>query len=348
MYKKLTQAAFVLALSMVLLWLSITYLLPISLPFALGAGLALLADPAARFLRDRLHLPPAAATAISVTGVFCLCATLLLLLLAFLMGQLRHIGSFFPQIEQGLTQAVSALRNFLLTLAPHMPDSIHHLLDHWAEDLLSDSSSLLSGFISRLPQMATGLLSNLSEWLFGLITGIISGYMLSVRLPRLRQWVRQRLPERWRQQYFPAISGLKRALGGWLLAEVKLAAIAFILLLAGLSLLRIKPVVTLAALITLVDAFPVLGVGTVLLPWAALRLIQQDYALGFGILGLYIVIWLVRSILEPKLLGKELGLDPLLTLVCIYAGFRLWGLFGMLLAPIAAMAFTQAAKQLPQ
>ena len=71
MYKKLTQAALVLALSMVLLWLSITYLLPISLPFALGAGLALLADPAVRLLRDRLRLPPALATAIGVTGVFC-------------------------------------------------------------------------------------------------------------------------------------------------------------------------------------------------------------------------------------------------------------------------------------
>ena len=348
MYKKLTQAALVLALSMVLLWLSITYLLPVSLPFALGTGLALLADPAVRLLRDRLRLPPALATAISVTGVFCLSATLLLLLLAFLMVQLRHLGSFFPQIEQALTQAVAALRHFLLNLAPRLPDSIHHLLDHWAEDLLSDSSSLLSGLASRLPQMATGLLSNLSEWLFGLITGIISGYMLSVRLPRLRQWFRQRLPQQWCQQYLPAITGLKRALGGWLLAEIKLAAIAFVLLLAGLSILHIKPAVTLAALITLVDAFPVLGVGTVLLPWAALRLIQQDYALGFGILGLYIVIWLVRSILEPKLLGEGLGLDPLVTLVCIYAGFRLWGLGGMLLAPIGAMAFTQAAKQLPR
>ena len=348
MYKKLTQAALVLALSIVLLWLSITYLLPISLPFALGAGLALLAEPAVRLLRDRLHLPPALATAISVTGVFCLSATLLLLVLAFLMGQLRHLGGFFPQIEQTMAQAVAALRDFLLNLAPRMPDSIHHLLDHWAKDLLSDSSSLLSEFASRLPQMATGLLSNLSEGLFGLVTGIISGYMLSVRLPRLRQWVRQRLPQRWRQQYLPAIAGLKRALGGWLLSEVKLAAIAFVLLLVGFFVLQVKPAIPLAALITLVDAFPVLGVGTVLLPWAALRLIQQDYALGFGVLALYIIIWLVRSILEPKLLGKELGLDPLLTLVCIYAGFRLWGLAGMLLAPIAPIAFTQAAKQLPR
>jgi predicted PurR-regulated permease PerM len=102
----------------------------------------------------------------------------------------------------------------------------------------------------------------------------------------------------------------------------------------------------LAALITLVDAFPVLGVGTVLVPWSILRFVQNDYVLGIGLLALYAAIWLVRSVLEPRLLGKELGLDPLVTLIAIYAGFRLWGLGGMLLTPILAMAVTQIVKQM--
>ena len=101
----------------------------------------------------------------------------------------------------------------------------------------------------------------------------------------------------------------------------------------------------LASLITLVDAFPVLGVGTVLVPWSLLELIQGNRGMGLGLLGLYALIWLIRSVLEPKLLGKELGLDPLVTLVCIYAGFRLWGLSGMLLSPIIAMAITQTLKR---
>ena len=344
MYKKLTQAALVLALSMVLLWLSITYLLPVSLPFLLGIALALLAEPAVRLLSRKL--PPAAATAIGVTGVFVLSSAVLALLLTFLVRQLSHISDFWPQLEQGLTQALTALRQWLLRLAPRMPDSIHAFIDHLAEDILSDSGALFSGLLSRLPQLATDLLGNLSEWLFGLITGIISGYMISVRLPKWRQWLRAKLPQRWRSQYLPAVSALKQALGGWLLAEFKLAGIAFIFLAAGLTVLKIQHALTLAGLITLVDAFPVLGVGTVLVPWSILRLVQGDYALGLGLLALYAVIWLVRSVLEPKLLGKELGLDPLVTLVCIYGGFRLWGLGGMLLAPILAMATTRIVKQI--
>jgi predicted PurR-regulated permease PerM len=104
----------------------------------------------------------------------------------------------------------------------------------------------------------------------------------------------------------------------------------------------------LAALITLVDAFPVLGVGTVLMPWSLLRLIQGDPSTGFGLLALYGVIWLIRSVLEPKLIGKELGLDPLVTLLCIYGGLKLWGIGGMLLSPIAAMAVAQVAKRIRQ
>lgn len=346
MYKKLTQAALILALSMVLLWLSITYLLPVSLPFLLGTALALLAEPAVRLLRDRMKLHRTAATAIGVTAIFLLSATLITLLLTVLMRQLSQLSSFFPQLEQTLRQAVSALRQWLTDLAPRMPESIHALIDHLAEDILSDSSTLFSGLLSRLPQIATGLVGNLSEWLFGLLTGIISGYMISLRLPKLRQWLHARIPEQWRSQYLPAVKGLKKTLGGWILAELKLAGIAFLLLLAGLSLLQIEHSLMLSVLITLVDAFPVLGVGTVLIPWSILRLIQQDYALGLGLLALYAVIWLVRSVLEPKLLGKELGLDPLVTLVCIYAGFRLWGLGGMLLAPILAMAITQIGKRL--
>lgn len=346
MYKKLTQGALILALSMVFLWLTITYFLPVSLPFLLGGALALLAEPAVRFLSQRLKLQRTAATAIGVTAVFILSAAVGFLLISFLMRQLARIGHFWPQLELSLRQTITAFRGWLLELAPRMPESIHAFIDHLSEDILSDSSALFSGLISRLPQIAAGLVGNVSEWLFGLITGIISGYMLSVRLPKLQQWFHARMPERWRKEYLPAVKGLKKALGGWALAELKLAAIAFLLLLAGLSLLRVEHSMTLSLLITLVDAFPVLGVGTVLVPWSIFRFIQNDFLFGIGLLALYAVIWLVRSVLEPKLLGKELGLDPMVTLICIYAGFRLWGLGGMLLSPILAMTVTQISKRM--
>ena len=345
MYKKTVQTVLILALSMVFLWFFFRCLLPVCLPFLLGTALALLAEPAVNWLFQKCRLKRTAATAIGVSAVFLLIATLLTLLSSVLLRQLGQLEGFWPQLETGLTQAVEGLRQWLQALAPRMPAGIHRLLDRLTQDLLSDGSALLSNLAARLPQVATGLLGNLSEGLFGLITGILSGYMLSARLPRLRQWLKSKLPPQWTETCLTAVQGLKKTLGGWLMAELKLALVAFGLLLIGLWLLRIRHSLTLAALITLVDAFPILGVGTVLLPWGILCLARSDRLLGFGLLGLYGVIWLTRSVLEPRLLGKGLGLDPLVTLLCIYGGFRLWGLGGMLLVPILAMIFSQMLRK---
>ena len=214
MYKKLTQAALILALSMLFLWLSFTYFLPISLPFLLGLALALLAEPAVGLLSRRCGLKRTAATAIGVSAVGLLSATVLTLLATFFMRQLGRIGDFWPRLEATISQALDALRQWLLDLGPRMPAGLRQVIEGLAQDILSDSSSLLSGLLSRLPQMATGLLGNLSEWLFGLVTGIISGYMFSIRLPKLRQWLHKKLPQQWIQEYLPAVRSLKKALFG--------------------------------------------------------------------------------------------------------------------------------------
>ena len=89
------------------------------------------------------------------------------------------------------------------------------------------------------------------------------------------------------------------------------------------------------------DALPVLGTGTVLVPWSLVCLLQGDTVRGIGLLGVYAAASLTRSVLEPRFIGRQLGLDPLVTLLAMYAGYRLWGLAGMILAPLLAVTVTQ-------
>ena len=182
--------------------------------------------------------------------------------------------------------------------------------------------------------------------MLGLITGIISAYMISARMPNLRAWWQQHQPPRWTERWQPILLSLKQSISGLLLAELKLAALAFGIMAAGFWILRVPQWYVTAFWIAIVDAFPILGVGTVLLPWALVCFLQQQTVRGMGILAVYAVVWLSRSILEPKLVGKGLGLDPLATLIAIYAGWKLWGIAGMLLAPILALTVTQIIKQL--
>ena len=96
-----------------------------------------------------------------------------------------------------------------------------------------------------------------------------------------------------------------------------------------------------AVVIALVDAFPILGTGTVLVPWSLISFLQGDSMMAFGLLALYSAATITRTILEPRLVGKQLGLDPLITLIALYAGFKLFGLPGMIFAPILAVTTTQ-------
>lgn len=330
------------AAAALLVWLSIRFLLPIALPFLLGLWLALGAEPAVRLLHGKLRLPQALATAISVSAVFLLTVTLLALLFGLLMRQLTRLQDVLPQLEAAATQGLQLLQQWLRAL----PGALGKWMGRILDNSHADGSQLTNNLLEKLPQMMTSLVGKLSSGLFGLLTGIISGYMISGRLPKIRETLAAYLPESWHSRYLPALKQVRRGLGGWVLAQLKLAGVAFVLLLIGFGILGIRDSLMLAGLTTLVDAFPVLGVGTVLIPWSLICLLQENYTLGLGLLALYGAIWLIRSVLEPRLVGKGLGLDPLLTLIAIYAGWRLWGIAGMLLAPILAMAAVHIYKAL--
>ena len=119
------------------------------------------------------------------------------------------------------------------------------------------------------------------------------------------------------------------------------------ILFLGLVVLRIPYALPWAAGICLVDAFPILGTGTVLLPWGLVCLLQGDTARAIGLISLYVAVSLTRSMLEPKFLSRHLGLDPLVTLIALYAGFRLWGIGGMILAPILTVVTIQIVSERP-
>lgn len=320
------------------------YLLPILLPFLLGGALALGAEPAVGLLHRKGRLPRWAAAGIGVTGLFMLMLALTVLLISLLVKQLGRLSDLLPQLAGSLSQGLAALKTWLSQVADGLPTGVSQVVQNGVDGLFSGSSAVMDQVVSRVPQVATGLMGKVSQWALVLFTTILSGYMISARLPMLRQWYRQKLPAVWQDTYLPALRGLRRAIGGWLLAQGKLMGITFLLLSGGFLLLRIRNALPYAGLITLVDAFPVLGTGTVLIPWSIVCLLQGNHVLGAGLLAIYGVVWLVRSVLEPKIIGKELGLDPLVTLIAVYAGFRLMGLGGMLIAPLAAMAVTQVLK----
>lgn len=322
------------------LWLGVRFLLPLALPFLLGLGLALAAEPLVGFLHRR-RVPRSLSAGIGVTVAFCLLGILLLLLGAMVLGQLRVLAGVMPDLEEAAGTGIGQLRCWLMQLTERAPESFRPLLQENVSGLFSDGSALLEQALRFLLGLAGGFLSRVPDSALTLGTGLISAYLISAKLPALRSSAH--LPREGLRRAAEGLHRLREVLGSWLMAELTLMGVTLALLLGGLVLLRIPYAPVWALLIALVDVLPVLGTGTVLVPWAAICLIQGQTARGIGMAGLYLTIALTRSMLEPRLLGRRLGLDPLVTLIAMYAGYKLWGFGGMLLAPMLAVT----ARQLP-
>ena len=317
-------------------WLFIRFMLPVLLPFLLGGGLALAAEPAVKFLSDRFRLPRGAAAGIGVSMTFVMLVLFLLLLGALLLRELSGLTVILPQAQQMIQTGLASLQDFLLNLAGRMPEGFAGMLTQSVLELFSSGAALLSQVTNKLLGIASGVLGKLPDSALGFGTGLISSYMISAKLPRIREFIRQRMPASWKNRYFPAVEATKNSVFCYLRAQLKLMGITFLIVGAGLLLLRVRLAPLWAVLIAVVDAVPLLGTGTVMLPWALVCLLQGDHILAIGLLGTYAAAAITRSVLEPKLIGKQMGIDPLLTLVALYLGYRLWGVLGMLLAPMAA------------
>lgn len=322
-------------------WFGLGFLLPISLPFLLGGGLALAAEPMTRFLCSRLHLPRGAAAGISVTTAFCFLTFFVLFLCALLLRELRILAGLLPNLEDTTRNGLSLLSQWLLARIAGLPTGIRNFLTDQVNELLSGSSALLDQAVSFLLNLAGGVLRHVPDSALVLGTGIISSYMIATKLPRIQKWIADRLSRERLKPMLETLSNIKNAIFGWLKAQLKLSSITWMILTMGLILLRVPYAPLWASLIALLDAFPVLGTGTALLPWSLILFLQKDSVRAVGLLGIYTVISLSRSVLEPKLVGKHLGLDPLATLFSLYAGYKLWGLGGMILSPVLAVAAIQ-------
>jgi len=347
LYRTIRKATTLLTFAFAV-WLSIRYFLPIAFPFLLGSALALAAEPIVSVLCRHLHLPRPAAAGIGVTATFLFLSILVLLLGALILRELGLIAGILPNLEETAKSSLSALSQWLLGFIARFPGGIRDLLTRNVSEFFSGSSALLDEALHYALNLAGSLLSQVPDSALVLGTAAISSFMISAKLPGIRKWIDLRLLNERLRPVLDTLRSMKNALLGWLKAQLKLMLVTWIILTLGFVLLRVPFAPLWSALIALVDAFPVLGTGAVLIPWSLVCFLQNDAARAIGLLGIYTVVALTRSALEPKLVGKQLGLDPLATLIALYAGYKLGGLGGMLLSPLLTVAALQLISHSPK
>lgn len=328
------------------IYASVRFLLPWLLPFLFAVVLAGAAEPIILTLRRRFHFR---------RSFSALLVTLTLLFLA---------GGLLSLLGTTLLSQAYALLEHVPSLLERLPLALRGLLDRagqsgafplWLRERIESSLTRDTAQISELlGSAALRLLALLGDWaarlpraVLAIATGVLAFYFTAASYGGLRA-AAHCLPQRVQRMLRLLRSGAARSFSHWLRAELTLCAITFSELLLAFFLMRQRYALLLALLITLLDALPVFGVGTVLVPWAAVSLLFGNVPRAAALAATHLITLIVRSTLEPHLLGRSDGVPPLFSLAAMYFGFCAFGIGGMLLFPFLLLFAAQLWKQSDQ
>ena len=321
-------------------WIALRFLLPWLAPFLVALCLASLLEPAVRALTKSGWRRGAAA------------ALLTLVLLGLLLWAAVELGGRclaaasrlareLPGLMKALAEAAAGAEERVLRLAAAAPPELR--------EYLGAALDSLGGAMTDLPLQ-------LSQWLLGTLTRAAQGgpnvllfsvtaglgtYFLSASYPRSMAFLQAQLPERLRLRLSHLSLDLRGSFGGLLRTQLILMGMTFCELLLVFLLLGIRGAPGLAAMTALVDALPVFGTGTVLLPWAAGSWLLGKGRTALGLLLAWAAVNLIRNCVQAKLLGDQIGLSPLASLLAVYVGWRICGVGGMLLFPVMLAVLQQ-------
>ncbi|MGN1206311.1 MAG: AI-2E family transporter [Eubacterium sp.] len=303
------------------IYVSFCYILPLVVPFVLALVLAKSLQPWTRKIHTATHINQKIC---SVVMVFV---------------SLAALGSFVFYIGYLCTsQLVEFIRHLpgrlgaLSHLCQGGCGSIDNLLAlskgtsyRWLESRMGDMDGKIVGIL--LPQITGSLpriFMRIGEWGAGFVVFLMATLLLSF--------------EQKNEVHYPALMPYVKRLkiAGFAYLKAQGLLLFFIAVISTITLLLLKNsyAVLLGILIAIVDAFPILGSGTILIPWAVFSWIQKDYVVAAVLLTLYVVTLVIREVLEPRMMGKEMGLKPLYVLVSVYVGMKLFGIGGIVLGPI--------------
>ena len=323
-----------------LIWLTARFLLPWTAPFLLAYAVAALLEIPLRFLLRHgwRRAPAAGLLTITVLALIGWAAARLSWRgITAITGFAKQAPALMASVSQGL----EGLRQRVMETISAAPEGV-------AQYMLSALESLgeaLYGLPVLLSQWALDALTAMAQAspdiLLFLVTAGIGTYFGSASYPQTTAFILAQLPEGFRQRLEGLSQDMKGSFGGFFRAQGILMLMTFFQLLLAFWLLDVKNPAMLAAVTALIDALPVFGTGIVLVPWAAYCLLLGSTRMGLGLLICWVLVNLIRSCAQAKLMGDQIGLHPLASLLAVYVGWRVWGVWGMLSFPILLVTLQQ-------
>ena len=314
-------------------------------PFALAFVLVAALQPVIHWINKKLGINKKLLSVILMIIIYMVAGAILFWLVMQLFFTLRNALIEFPNyfrdtIEPLISSTGNSMSDWLIEAFPDEQDLFSGLY----ENLINGLQNTVGVVSQKGISLMSNLISGLPSFFLGLLFTIISSFFISTQYDAIIRFVRNQIPEKITSSLSGVRSIIKNTVLRYVRASVILTAITFAEVIMGLLILRIPHAAGFAVVIAIFDILPVFGPGSVMIPWIIFELLRSNLGLALGLLVLYIIITIVRRVIEPKVVGSQIGLNPILSLLSIYLGYRLLGFLGMIAFPIIIQVFMSMHK----
>lgn len=327
---------------LLVLFLAVPPLLSLFLPFVLGLIVAWLLNPPVRWLQRKLGISRKVISLVLILLIFAVIGGLLFGLVWAAVGEIRLLFENWSSVTAALVDTLRSVNTWLhglerfgITLSV---DGMMESLADWLRNL--DVSGWLSSVSGRVPDAVAAV----TGFAIAAVVFMMASYFITGDYPRLRFLITDKVPADARE----FCGNLKRifmeAFGGYIRSQLILTLGVFMILAVGFTVVGQSYGLVLAAVLAVMDFIPIIGAGTVMVPWMLVDVIMGDYIHAVEFAVIWGLIAVFRRVAEPKVLGNQTGLSPILSLVGIYVGMRLGGVLGMIVGPMLLLVFINLGR----
>ncbi len=302
------------------------------MPFIIGWVISLIASPFVRFFEKQLKIKRKAGAAFVIISVIALVILAGYLLGAKLVEETSNFVSELPEMWESTLEDFEDVGKTLEAAGRYLPESLQSAIEKVTVNIEIWMGEFFSGLSEPTIEALGRFAMDLPSILIGIIMCLLSSYLFVAEKDYLPNLFAKVVPEAIIERWNMIKRGLRHAVGGYFKAQIKIEIWMYLLLGIGFTILQVRYAFIIAVGVAFLDFLPFFGTGTVLIPWAIIKFLSGDYTIVIGLLIIWGVGQLARQLIQPKIMGDSMGLSPIPTLILLFAGYKVGGVIGMIIA----------------
>lgn len=333
--KFLINIAFI-AVCIAMVYYALRYLPGLFMPFIIALLIVLITNPLVNLLERKLKIPRKIGgpivTILAIGLIVLLFYFLITVVLSEASDLVKDISNLLKSMPEKWEKVIASYESFLDRIG--LPTVLRNAFDF--NRLVTNMTKSLSETLD-VQNIVSGIVSNASSFLFGFFIMVVASVLLSADYVRIRAFVMRQLSPKHQKTLLNVKVFMKTTVWGYTKTYAIIFAFYFIAMLVLFLLLKVEHAALISFLIALVDLLPVLGLGIVFIPWAIVCFIGGDIWFGIALVAAYVVLTFIRNLIEPKLIGKQVGIHPFVALLAMYIGLELFSVIGVFVLPLAVI-----------